>query len=141
MKFAASIAFTFVCILTYAQSVTSLPKSESKRQITEAINISKFPSDAKLGIGKSEASSNYNDIPHYSSTTIYSQVGDQLIPVDLRVEDYHALQVLFQQILDLNERLSDSSITQTTKVSLLQQRETLQSEYNTLLVQSISNAE
>ena len=141
MKLALSIAFACTSLLVCAQQVNPLPKPQSQSKYGSPKNFDNSTKKDILKQGYTTPVTTESSVPYYPSTVVYHQVGNELVATTLRFEDYHALQVKHQEILELNQQLQAPQLSTSDKNSLLQQREALQQNYNILLNQSIANAE
>lgn len=141
MKLILAIAFVCVGLYTYAQNFTPLPKPQAQSKYGPPKGFDDSTKKDILKNGSVVLQERESITPFYESTVVYHQVGDQLVAFNLRTEDFHALETKKQQILDINQQLAQPYISPTEKNNLIQQREELQISYNTLLNQSIANAE
>lgn len=141
MKLILAIAFVCVGLYTYAQNFTPLPKPQAQSKYGPPKG---FDDSTKKDILKTASTASHaseNNSPFFGSTVVYHQVGDQLIAFNLRIEDFNTLEGLKQQILGINHQIAQPNLSPIEKNTLIQQREELQISYNTLLNQSIANAE
>lgn len=141
MKLILAIAFVCVGFYTYAQNFTPLPKPQAQSKYGQPKGFDDSTKKDILKTANTASHTSENISPFYGSTVVYHQVGDQLIAFNLRIEDFNTLEGLKQQILGINHQIAQPNLSPIEKNTLIQQREELQISYNTLLNQSIANAE
>jgi hypothetical protein len=118
MKLILAIAVACVGFYTYAQNFTPLPKPQSQSSYGSPKGFDDSTKKDILKTANTVSQASESISPFYESTVVYHQIGDKLTAINLRIEDFNALEAFKRQILGINQQIAHPNLSQIEKTRL-----------------------